>query len=75
MTMIPSRRGSSADAARLRAVNVRTAVILGAIALIFFIGIIVSHYVGGAAAGMAVLGIAVVLYLVVAIGRNVGSGK
>jgi hypothetical protein len=73
--MIHPRYHSAADAARLRAVNLRTAAILVAIALVFFAGIIVSHYLGGAAAGVSVLAIAIVLYLVVAIGRNVGSGK
>jgi hypothetical protein len=74
MTRVPSQR-HSADAARLRSVNLRTAAILFAIALVFFAGIIVSHYLGGAAAGISVLAIAIVLYLMVAIGRNVGSGK
>ena len=74
MTRVPSQR-HAADAARLRSVNLRTAAILAAIALVFFAGIIVSHYLGGVAAGMSVLGVAIVLYLVVAIGRNVGSGK
>ena len=74
MTMVPSERHSAATA-RLRAVNLRTAAILFAIALVFFAGIIVSHYLGGATAGISVLAIAIVLYLVVAIGRNVGSGK
>jgi len=72
--MVPSERHSAATA-RLRAVNLRTAAILFAIALVFFAGIIVSHYLGGAAAGISVLAIAIVLYLVVAIGRNVGSEK
>jgi hypothetical protein len=72
--MVPSERRSAATA-RLRAVNLRTAAILFAIALVFFAGIIVSHYLGGAAAGISVLAIAIVLYLAVAIGRNVGSGK
>ena len=72
--MGPSRH-HAADTARLRAVNLRTAAILVAIAFVFFAGIIVSHYLGGAAAGISVLAIAVVLYLAVAIGRNVGSGK
>ena len=74
VTMVPTRP-RSADPARLRAVNLRTAAILFTIALVFFAGIIVSHYLGGVAAGMSVLGIVVVLYLVIAIGRNVGSGK
>jgi hypothetical protein len=72
--MVPSERHSAATA-RLRAVNLRTAAILFASALVFFAGIIVSHYLGGAAAGISVLAIAIVLYLAVAIGRNVGSGK
>ena len=62
--MVPTRP-RSADRARLRAVNLRTAAILFTIALVFFAGIIVSHYLGGVAAGMSVLGIAVVLYLVI----------
>jgi len=74
VTMVPTRP-RSADPARLRAVNLRTAAILFTIALVFFAGIIVSHYLGGATAGISVLAIAIVLYLVVAIGRNVGSGK
>ena len=73
MTMVAAPRRSR-DSDRLRAVNLRTAGILVAIALVFFAGIIVSHYLGGAAAGMSVLAIAIVLYLVVAIGRNVGGG-
>ncbi len=73
--MIHPRHHPSTDAARLRAVNLRTAAVLVAIALVFFAGIIVSHYLGGAAAGISVLAITIVLYLVVAIGRNVGSGK
>ena len=70
-----SPQSRSADRARLRAMNLRTAAILFVIALVFFAGIIVSHYLGGATAGISVLAIAIVLYLVVAIGRNVGSGK
>ena len=74
MTMVAAPRRSR-DSDRLRAVNLRTAAILFAIAFVFFAGIIVSHYLGGFAAGISVLAIAVVLYLVVAIGRNVSSGK
>jgi len=60
---------------RVRAANLRTAALLSAIALVFFVGIIVSHYLGGATSGLAVIGTAVVLYLVVAIGRNVIGRK
>jgi ABC-type Mn2+/Zn2+ transport system permease subunit len=57
-------------AARLRARNRRTAAILASIAAVFFCGVIVAKYLGGAVAGMTVVGIAVLLYLAVAIGRN-----
>ena len=60
---------------RLRAANLRTGALLAAIALVFFVGVIVSHYLGGEAAGLAAIGVAVVLYLVVAIGRSVRSRK
>jgi hypothetical protein len=58
---------------RVRAANLRTGALLTAIAVVFFVGMIVSHYIGGLEAGLAVVGIAVVLYLVVAIVRSVGS--
>ena len=59
--------------ARIRAANLRTGALLFAIALVFFVGIIASNYFGGVTAGLAALGTAIALYLVVAIGRNVGS--
>ena len=58
----------SAD--RLRASNRRTAFVLLAIAATFFVGIIGTRLIGGQAAGIGVLGGAAVLFLVVAIGRN-----
>ena len=63
------------DAARLRKANLRTAAILLSIALVFFGGIIVAQYLGGTTAGIVVIGIAVLLYLIAAIGRNLRSGK
>jgi len=63
-----SRETNPAD--RLRASNRRTAFVLAAIAATFFVGIIGSKFLGGAATGIGVLGSAVLLYLVVAIGRN-----
>jgi hypothetical protein len=72
-----SRRsdGTIDSAARLRALNRRTATILFAIALVFFGGIIASHLFGGVAAGITAVSIAVALYLAVAILRNVRSGQ
>ena len=55
---------------RLRAANRRTAFVLAAIAMLFFVGIIGSKFIGGQATGIGVVGAAVLLYLVVAIGRN-----
>jgi VIT1/CCC1 family predicted Fe2+/Mn2+ transporter len=54
---------------RLRASNRRTAFTLAAIAVMFFLGIIGSRFIGGAT-GIGVVGASVLLYLVVAIGRN-----
>ena len=61
---------SATPAARLRASNRRTAFVLVAIAATFFVGIIGSKFIGGQATGLSVLGIAVLLYLGAAIGRN-----
>ena len=38
--------------------------------MMFFVGIIGSKFMGGQATGISVVGAAVLLYLVVAIGRN-----
>ena len=57
-------------AARLRASNRRTALTLAAIAAVFFVGIIASKLMGDPRTGIGVLGGAVLLYLLVAIGRN-----
>jgi hypothetical protein len=74
---MPTRKThhESLAAERVRAANLRTGALLTAIAIVFFVGMIVSHYIGGLEAGLAVVGIAVVLYLVVAIVRSVGSRK
>jgi len=50
--------------------NLRTALILLSIALVFFGGIIVSQYTGGNAAGMGVLGLAIIGFLLVTVGRH-----
>jgi len=67
---VPSR-----DPARLRAANVRTALVLFSIALTFFFGVMVSKYLGGYEVGMSVVGFAVFVFLVFAIGRNLRKGQ
>jgi uncharacterized membrane protein YoaK (UPF0700 family) len=57
-------------AARLKVANRRTGLILLAIALLFFVGIIVSRLIEDEAVSIAVVGGAILLYLVVAIGRH-----
>jgi hypothetical protein len=60
-----------ADAARrLKASNRTTALVLASIAVVFFAGIIATKFMGGPVTGIGIVGTAVVLFLVVAIGRN-----
>jgi len=67
-------RGAGSDPAqRLRASNRRTALILAAIAAVFFAGIIATRWMGGEAVGIGIMSVVVILFLVVAIGRNVRS--
>jgi small neutral amino acid transporter SnatA (MarC family) len=56
--------------ARLRAANRRTGLVLVAIALLFFFGIIASRFIESETVSIAVVGGAILLYLVVAIGRH-----
>ena len=58
------------EAARRKAANLKTALILLTIAVVFFVGIIASKLTGDPTTSLGVLGAAVLLYLVVAIGRN-----
>ena len=53
-----------------KAANVRTALVFASIAVVFFVGIIVAHAFAGPLIGVAVMGAAVLLFLVFAIGRN-----
>jgi hypothetical protein len=62
-------------AARLRSSNRTTALVLASIAVIFFAGIIATRFMGGPVIGIGVVGTAVLLYLVVAIGRNLRRGR
>lgn len=57
-------------AKKLAAANRRTGLILLSIALVFFFGAILARMFGTPIVSIAVLGGAVVLFLVVAIGRN-----
>ncbi|GIK85678.1 MAG: hypothetical protein BroJett026_11590 [Betaproteobacteria bacterium] len=63
------------DAARLRATNVRTALVLLTIALVFFGGVIAARFMGGWTTGISVVGFAVFVFLAFAIGRNLRSPK
>jgi hypothetical protein len=59
------------DAAlRVRRANVRTALVLASIALVFFVGILAAKFMGDGSTGITVLGSAVLLFLALAIGRN-----
>jgi len=53
-----------------RSANLRTALVFASIAVVFFAGIIATKWIGGPTTGIAVMGGAVVLFLVFAIGRN-----
>ena len=58
------------DGTRLRNANLRTALAVGLIAVLFFVGVIASQFVGNSAVGMSVVAAAVLVFLAVAIGRN-----
>jgi len=53
-----------------KAANLRTALVFASIAVVFFVGIIATKWLGGPTTGIVVMGGAVVLFLVFAIGRN-----
>jgi len=58
------------DGSRVRRANLCTGFILAGIALVFFVGIIATRFVGDSAIGMSVVSLAILLFLVIAIGRN-----
>ena len=66
---------ASSDKPNVRGANLRTALILLSIALVFFFGIIFAKFVGDASTGMTVIGFAILLFLVVTIGRSVRRKK
>ena len=61
----------SEQALRQRRANLRVALILAAIAVLFFVGAIVARYMGGLETGMSILGLAGLVLMVIAIARNV----
>ena len=68
---MPSHLSSKLDEdTRLRSANLRTALAITAIAVLFFFGVIAAQFVGSTATGMSVVGAAVLLFLAFAIGRN-----
>ena len=59
----------------VRSANLRTALVLLSIALVFFFGIIFARLVGDASTGMTVIGFAILLFLVVTIGRSLRRNR
>jgi LytS/YehU family sensor histidine kinase len=53
-----------------RAANLRTALAFASIAATFFVGIIAARILGGPVVGIGVMSVAVLLFLVFAIGRS-----
>ena len=53
-----------------RSASLRTALILASIAVVFFGGIIAAQFTGGNAAGIGVLGFAIIGFLAVTVGRR-----
>lgn len=53
--------------------NVRTALALLSVALVFFIGVFVARLVGTDSGGFTVLGLLIIGFLAFAIGRNLRS--
>jgi hypothetical protein len=58
------------DSRQARSANLRTALVFASIAVVFFVGIIATKWIGGPTTGIVVMGGAIVLFLVFAIGRN-----
>jgi hypothetical protein len=55
---------------RQRAANRRTGLVLLSIALVFFVGVILARMYGTSAVSIGVLGLVVLLFLVLAVGRH-----
>jgi hypothetical protein len=59
-----------AEVTRRKSANRRVAAVLVSVTCVFFFGIIAARFMGGPTIGISVMGAAVLLFLVVAIGRN-----
>ncbi len=64
-----------AEAARRKSANRRVAMVLVSVTCVFFFGIIAARFMGGPTTGISVMGAAVLLFLVVAIGRNLHASE
>ncbi len=73
--MTPPTLPETDEAARRRAANLRTALIFASIAATFFVGIIAAKVLGGPMLGIGVMGAVVLLFLAIAIGRNLRSPR
>ena len=62
------------QATQRRSANVRTAVVFVSIALCFFIGVFATRLLPGPSTGVVVMGSAVLLFLLIAIGRHLRTG-
>lgn len=58
---------------RRRASNTRTALVLASVAAVFFFGAFAVRYLGTDGGGLSVLGLAILVFLAIAIGRNLRS--
>ena len=67
---VPEHPSAEEGAARLRRSNRRLALMLLALSAVFFGGVIVTRLSGDSRTGLMFLGAAVLLFLVIAIGRN-----
>ncbi|MDQ6621735.1 MAG: hypothetical protein M3Z31_18930 [Pseudomonadota bacterium] len=65
------RRNDAQGGAR----NVRTAIALVSVAVVFFLGVILAHVYGVGGSGLTILGLLIVAFLVFAIGRNLASRR
>lgn len=74
-TAAPRSDDSRQRAERLRARNLRTALVFATIAATFFVGVIASRFLGVGDTGMTVVGFAVFVFLAFAIGRNLRKGR
>ena len=69
----PANTGSdpASDRNSRRAASPRTALVLTSTAMAFFVGVILAQYSGSPSVGFPLLGVAILGFLIVAIGRNV----